>query len=363
MRRHIPWQSAALIVLAFMGGWWCRSGGSTANGARAVTGRPPLTEEEQSTMAIFDHASPSVAYITTSTFRQDFFSWNVTEIPQGTGSGFVWDDQGHVITNFHVIQNADRATVTLADRSTWPAKVIGAAPEKDLAVLLIEAPPDRLKPIPIGTSEDLRVGQSVYAIGNPFGLDQTLTTGVISALDREIESAARVPIRGVIQTDAAINPGNSGGPLLDSAGRIIGVNTAIYSPSGASAGIGFSIPVDAVNWVVPELIQFGHLERPSLGVNLASYRIMASLGLKGALVLEVYPGSGAAKAGMRATRRNANGGVELGDIIVGIEGETIDAPSDVMLALERKNPGETVHVKVNRQGRPVEIDVVLEQSR
>ena len=363
MKRHVSWQSAALIVLAFLGGWWARSGGSTANGARPVTDRPPLTAEEQATISIFDHASPSVAYITTSTLRQDFFSWNVTEIPQGTGSGFVWDDQGHVITNFHVIQNADRATVTLADRSTWPAKVIGAAPEKDLAVLLIEAPHDRLKPIPIGTSEDLRVGQAVYAIGNPFGLDQTLTTGVISALDREIESAARVPIRGVIQTDAAINPGNSGGPLLDSAGRIIGVNTAIYSPSGASAGIGFSIPVDAVNWVVPELIQFGHLERPSLGVNLASYRITSSLGLKGALVLEVYPQSGAAKAGMRATRRNANGEVELGDIIVGIEGETIGAPGDVMLALERKNPGEKVHVKVNRQGRPVEFDVVLERTR
>jgi protease Do-like 1, chloroplastic len=363
MKRHLPWQSAALILFAFLGGWWCRSGGSTPNGSRQVTGRPPLTSEEQATISIFDHASPSVAYITTSALRQDFFSWNVTEIPQGTGSGFVWDDQGHVITNFHVIQNADRATVTLADRSTWPAKVIGAAPEKDLAVLLIEAPRDQLKPIPLGTSEDLRVGQAVFAIGNPFGLDQTLTTGVISALDREIESAARVPIRGVIQTDAAINPGNSGGPLLDSAGRLIGVNTAIYSPSGASAGIGFSIPVDAVNWVVPELIQFGHLERPSLGVNLASYRITSSLGLKGALVLEVYPGSGASKAGLRATRRNANGEVELGDIIVGIDSEAINAPGDVVLALERKNPGDKVHVKVNRQGRPVELDVELERSR
>jgi S1-C subfamily serine protease len=309
MKRHVPWQSAALIALAFLGGWWCRSGGSPAeNGARPVVDRPPLTTEEQATIGIFEHASPSVAYVTTSVLRQDFFIWNVTEIPQGTGSGFVWDDQGHVITNFHVIQDADRATVTLADRSTWPAKVI-------------------------------------------------------SALDREIESAARVPIRGVIQTDAAINPGNSGGPLLDSAGRLIGVNTAIYSPSGASAGIGFSIPVDAVNWVVPELIQFGHLERPSLGVNLASYRIMASLGLKGALVLEVYPGSGAAKAGLRATQRASNGEVILGDIIVGIEGETIDAPSDVVLALERKNPGDKVHVKLNRQGRPVELDVVLERSR
>jgi protease Do-like 1, chloroplastic len=364
MQKSVHWQGAGLIVLGFLGGWWCRSGGAPAHGGpRPVTDRPGLTAEEEATIAIFDHASPSVAYITTSALRQDFFSWNVTEIPQGTGSGFVWDDQGHVITNFHVIRDADRAKVTLADRSTWPAKVIGASPEKDLAVLLIEAPPNRLEPIPLGTSEDLRVGQSVYAIGNPFGLDQTLTTGVISALDREIESAARVPIRGVIQTDAAINPGNSGGPLLDSAGRLIGVNTAIYSPSGASAGIGFSIPVDAVNWVVPELIQFGHLERPSLGVNLASYRIMASLGLKGALVLEVYPGSGAARAGLKPTRRDADGEVVLGDIIVGIEGETIDTPGDVMLALERKNPGDKVHVKVNRQGKPVDMDIMLERSR
>ena len=356
---------AALIALGFLAGLWARQVDlSPAESApRSVSKRAALTAEEQATIGIFEEASPSVAYITTIALRQDLWSWNVTEIPQGTGSGFVWDDRGHVITNYHVIQKADRAQVTLADRSTWPAKVIGAAPEKDLAVLEIEAPRDRLRPIPIGTSEDLIVGQSVYAIGNPFGLDQTLTTGVISALDREIESVARVPIRGVIQTDAAINPGNSGGPLLDSAGRLIGVNTAIFSPSGASAGIGFSIPVDAVNWVVPELIEFGGLQRPSLGVEFASNRIMNRLGIKGALVLQVHPRTGAARAGLRATRRNDRGEVVLGDIIVGIENEAIETPGDVVLALERKNPGDTVHVRLNRQGKTVELDIVLERSR
>src|SRR2546430_729320 len=176
--------------------------------------------------------------------------------------GFGWDKNGDVITNFHVIQEADAAQVTLGDQSTWKARVVGAAPDKDLAVLRIDAPPDRLHPIPVGTSKDLQVGQSVFAIGNPFGLDQSLTKGIISALGREIESVTRRPIQNVIQTDAAVNPGNSGGPLLDSAARLIGVNTAIYSPSGANAGIGFAIPADEVNEVVPQLIRHGQIIRP-----------------------------------------------------------------------------------------------------
>jgi S1-C subfamily serine protease len=221
-----------------------------------------LTDDERETIALFEQASPSVVYITSLSVRRDLFTLNVLEIPQGTGSGFVWDDAGHIVTNFHVIQNADRAQVTLADRSTWVAELVGVAPAKDLAVLRIDAPAAKLRPLPVGSSEDLRVGQTVLAIGDPFGLDQTLTTGVISALGREIESVAQIPIRDVIQTDAAINPGNSGGPLLDSSGRLIGVNAAIYSPSGAYAGIGFSIPVDTVKWVVPELIEHGELRRP-----------------------------------------------------------------------------------------------------
>ena len=241
--------------------------------ARAVTPRSDLRAEEKSNITLFKQASPSVLNITAIGMQSDLFTLNHYQIPQGTGSGFIWDNSGNVITNFHVIQNADAAQVTLADQSNWKARVVGVAPDKDLAVLRIDAPANRLQAIPIGTSKDLQVGQSVFAIGNPFGLDQTLTTGVISALNREIESVTRRPIQGVIQSDAAINPGNSGGPLLDSAGRLIGVNTAIYSPSGASAGIGFAIPVDTVNRIVTELIRCGKVIRPGLGMQIADEQI------------------------------------------------------------------------------------------
>jgi S1-C subfamily serine protease len=237
---------------------------------RAVNPRGELLSDEKSTITLFRQASPSVVNITAIGVERDLFTLNLYQIPQGTGSGFVWDTNGDIITNFHVIQQADAAQVTLADQSNWKARIVGVAPDKDIAVLRIDAPANRLRPIPIGTSKDLQVGQSVFAIGNPFGLDQTLTTGVISALNREIESVTRRPIQGVIQSDAAINPGNSGGPLLDSAGRLIGVNTAIYSPSGTSAGIGFAIPVDIVNRIVPELIRSGKVTRPGLGIQIAN---------------------------------------------------------------------------------------------
>jgi S1-C subfamily serine protease len=268
-----------------------------------------LLESEWATIRLFENAAPSVCYITTSNVRMDLWTRNISEIKRGTGSGFVWDREGHIVTNYHVIQGADRAQVTLSDQSTWSAKLIGSAPEKDLALLKIEAETERLLPIPLGQSNNLRVGQNVYAIGNPFGLDQTLTTGVVSALGREIESVAGIPIRDAIQTDAAINPGNSGGPLLNSSGQLIGVNTAIYSPSGASAGIGFSIPVEVVKWVIPELMIHGKIMRPVLGVELARTEITNRLveedilPLKGALVIDVTPGSGAQKAGIEPTRR------------------------------------------------------------
>jgi S1-C subfamily serine protease len=221
---------------------------------RAITPRGDLAQDEQTTIELFRNASPSVVYITPVTLLRDRFSLNVFEIPKGTGSGFVWDDEGHIITNFHVIEDANTARVTLADQTTWDARLAGTDPNRDLAILRIKAPRNRLQPIEIGTSTGLQVGQKVFAIGNPFGLDQTLTTGIISALGREIVSGTGRTIRGVIQTDAAINPGNSGGPLLDSAGRLIGVNTAIYSSSGSSAGIGFAVPVDTVNRVVSRLL-------------------------------------------------------------------------------------------------------------
>ena len=320
-----------------------------------------LMNSELATIKLFEDAAPSVCFITTSNLRRvDFFSRNVSEIPRGSGSGFVWDKNGHIITNYHVIQGADRATVTLADRTAWSAKLVGYAPEKDLAVLKIDAPRNKLRPIPVGTSEDLRVGQSVYAIGNPFGLDQTLTTGIVSALGREIESVAGVPIRDAIQTDAAINPGNSGGPLLNSSGDLIGVNTAIYSPSGASAGIGFSIPVDVVNWVVPDLIKYGEVKRPSLGVELAQQQISRRLGLDGPLVLNIIPGSSAERVGIRPTQRNRTGEIELGDVIVGIGNEKISSNNDLILALENYEVGDRVVVKLLRNGRALEIELELD---
>jgi len=271
---------------------------------RSIAPTKHIISEEEATIKLFEESAPSVVFITTSTVRQDYWNRNVTEIPAGNGSGFIWDDQGHIVTNYHVIEKADRAQVTLADQSTWDAELIGIEPNKDLAILKIDAPADKLKPIPLGSSHDLRVGQSVFAIGNPFGLDQTLTTGVISALGREIESIGGRPIRDVIQTDAAINPGNSGGPLIDSNGRLIGVNTMIYSPSGASAGIGFSIPVDEVNWVVPDIIEFGEVRRPILGINLVAEQHTQRLKMEGALILDIVPGSPAERYGLQATEKD-----------------------------------------------------------
>lgn len=324
--------------------------GPTSAQAGDIT-RSDLTEEEIKNIRLFQEAAPSVCFITTTNLRQDFFTRNITEIPRGTGSGFVWDRNGHVVTNYHVIQGADRARVTLADGTAWPAQLVGSAPEKDLAVLKIEAERSDLTPIPVGGSRNLLVGQVVYAIGNPFGLDQTLTKGIISALGREIESVARIPIRDVIQTDAAINPGNSGGPLLDSSGRLIGVNTAIYSPSGASAGIGFSIPVDEVRWVVPELIAYGEIRRPTLGVTLVPQTYYRNLGVeKGALIYRVAPGSPAQQAGLQPTRQNQQGRIILGDIIVKIGSEPINDVNDIQLALEKYEAGDRVPVEFIRDG-------------
>ncbi|HVR15349.1 MAG TPA: trypsin-like peptidase domain-containing protein [Candidatus Limnocylindrales bacterium] len=353
---------ACLLAVLFARQTWL--GSASLNDPRAaprtVTARGELFSDERSTINLFRQASPSVVNITTIGVERDLFTLNLYQIPQGTGSGFVWDINGDIITNFHVIQNADSAQVTLADQSNWKARVVGVAPDKDLAVLRIDAPANRLRPIPIGTSKDLQVGQSVYAIGNPFGLDQTLTTGVISALNREIESVTRRPIQGVIQSDAAINPGNSGGPLLDSAGRLIGVNTAIYSPSGASAGIGFAIPVDIVNRIVPELIRSGKIIRPGLGIQIADDQIAQRLGVTGLLVVDVARGSAAAKAGIQPTRRDAEGRLRLGDIITALDGKKVESPNDLYLLLEKYKIGEAVNISILRNGKTVETKVALE---
>ena len=332
-------------------------------GPRTVTQRGSLNPEERATIGLFRQASPSVVYITTLSRQRDFFNLNVTEIPQGSGSGFLWDQDGHIVTNFHVIQEASGAKVTLADHSVWDAELVGLAPDHDLAVLYIRAPKAQLKPLALGTSADLEVGQTVLAIGNPFGLDQTLTMGIISALGREINATTGRTIAGVIQTDAAINPGNSGGPLLDSAGRLIGVNTAIYSPSGSSAGIGFAVPVDTVNRIVPQLIRQGAVTRPGLGIRISDDSLVRRFDLKGVLIMEVAKGSTAEAAGLRGTRVGGRGQMTLGDIIVGVENERIETSNDLFNALEKHNVGDTVKITVRRGETRLSVNVKLQDVR
>ena len=327
---------------------------------RAVAPRGPLAADELVHVEIFKRSSPSVVHITSLGVQRDLFSANVQQVPRGTGTGFVWDSAGHIVTNFHVIQGANGARVTLADQSTYDARLVGAFPDRDLAVLRIDAPKDKLPPLALGSSRDLLVGQRVYAIGNPFGLDQSLTTGLVSALNREIESFNSRTIRGVIQTDAAINPGNSGGPLLDSAGRLIGVNTQIASPSGASAGIGFAIPEDEVNRIVPRLIKDGRFVRPTLGVTTDPGGLQRALKLpKGLPVVQVGTGTPAAKAGLLPFRRGQRGELVMGDVITAINDEPVADLDEMLSQLERHQPGETVTLTLWRGGQTRKQSVVL----
>lgn len=328
---------------------------------RAVTPRGDLAADEKSTIDIFKEASPSVAYITNLAVRRTRLSLEPMAVPQGTGSGFVYDAQGHVVTNFHVIREANAVKVTLANHTEYDAELVGVAVDKDIAVLKIDAPADQLKPLPMGESGNLLVGQKVFAIGNPFGFDQTLTTGVVSALGREIQSVSGRLIRDVIQTDAAINPGNSGGPLLDSAGRLIGVNTQIASPSGVSAGIGFAVPVDIVRRVVPELIRHGKIVRPGLGVTVLPDNVARQLELDGVLIGDVKEGSGAEKAGLRGTIVTEGGQVkQLGDVVTGVAGARVRNFNDLLDALEDHTVGETVEVVFERDGGTKKAKVVLQ---
>lgn len=325
---------------------------------RPVTARGDLFPDEKSNIEIFKNAAPSVVHITT--VQYDRFSFDLTEIPAGTGSGFLWDDKGHVVTNFHVLVNANAAKVTLHDGTTLSARLSGGAPEFDLAVLKIEPPlGKRLPALPVGKSADLIVGQRVYAIGNPFGLDQTLTTGIISALGRQMKSLTNQRIDGVIQTDAAINPGNSGGPLLDSAGRLIGVNSQIVSTSGASAGIGFAIPVDTVNQVVPELIRYGKITRPTIGVVLFDDLNAKRLGVRsGALIRSVTAGGPAEAAGLRSIRP-ISGNRLAGDIIIEMDEKKVIGPDEFQTMLAKRKVGEVVKLKVNRGGEELEFEVTV----
>lgn len=321
------------------------------------------TEDEANTTEVFSKASPAVVFVTSKALRRDMFSLNVHEIPRGSGSGFVWDSSGLIVTNFHVIAGAHKLTVTLQDQTEFDAEVVGVAPEKDLAVLRIENPPDSLVNLPVGDSSELTVGRKVLAIGNPFGLDTTLTTGVVSALGREIRAPGNRTIRGVIQTDAAINPGNSGGPLLNSLGQLVGVNTAIYSPSGASAGIGFAIPVNTLKEVVPQLISYGRMLRPIMGLELAGDRWIRRYRLDGLPVVRVFPGLPADQAGIRGAYRNARGEVLLGDVIIAIDGEPVRSNDDYLSILEQQQPGDTVTVTLRHGNETREIEVTLTESQ
>jgi S1-C subfamily serine protease len=329
---------------------------------RPIAQRPDdkLGADEKATIDVFKQFSRSVVHITSIETHRDRMTLNVSEIPQGTGSGFVWDQDGDIVTNFHVVQLGNRARVTLQDGSSYPAKIVGTAPDKDIAVLRITAPPAKLLPLPIGKSAELLVGQKVLAIGNPFGLDQTLTTGVISGLGREIKSVTQRSIFDVIQTDASINPGNSGGPLLDSSGRLIGINTAIYSPSGANAGIGFAVPVDTVNAIVPQLIKHGKLTRPGLGINILSDQIAQQQGIEGVVILGVTPGGPADTAGITGTRQTPDGWA-LGDVIVKLGGTDVKRSSDLFRALDAHKVGDEVEVALDNRGEKRTVKLTLQE--
>lgn len=355
--------SAGLVASTQWGGPLGASYGGPEGKPRPVTPVPgELGPDERTTIAVFERAAKSVVFITNTAIQHDFWSLDTMEVPQGSGSGFVWNKQGHIVTNFHVIYGASSIKVTLADHSEHQAKLVGADPDHDVAVLQIQVAENVLEPLAIGASNDLRVGQKVLAIGNPFGLDHTLTTGVVSALGRTIKSLSNRTIQGVIQTDAAINPGNSGGPLLDSAGRLIGVNTQIVSPSGAYAGIGFAVPVDTVNRIVPELIKHGKLIRPGLGVSLVSDSVGKRWGIKGLIIGRVARGGSADHAGLIGLRERAAGRYELGDIVVAVEGKRIETIDDLMDAMEKYKVGDRVNVDVVRNNKRRTVNLTLQAA-
>ena len=331
-------------------------------GPCATFARGDLGADEKATIELFERSRDSVVYITTKAQVMDFWTRNVFSVPRGTGSGFIWDGDGHVVTNYHVIEKASEATVKLADGRSYKASLVGASPAHDIAVLKTAVDFKRPPAVPVGTSHDLRVGQKVFAIGNPFGLDWTLTTGIVSALDRSLNEEAGNTIEHLIQTDAAINPGNSGGPLLDSAGELIGINTAIFSPSGANAGIGFAVPVDTVKRVVPQLIKTGKVIRPTLGVELSeglNQRLAQLRGIEGVVILHVTPGSAADAAGLKGATISRDGAIVPGDTIVAVEGKPVDSVGKLLARLDDYEVGATVRLTVLRDGKKFDVKVIL----
>ena len=320
------------------------------------------TEDERNTIAVFQKAAKACVFVTQRQVVMDYLGGVAHDEPAGSGSGFLWDTEGHVVTNFHVVADAQRLTVTLHDQQTFVAKVVGVEPRKDIAVLQIDVPKEVLVPIErYPGALELQVGQKAVAIGNPFGLDQTLTTGVISALGRQVEGIGGVKIREMIQTDAAINPGNSGGPLLDSTGRLIGMNTMIFSRSGTSAGIGFAVPAQTISRIVPQLIKSGHVEQVGLGIEIdPQQRIEHRLSLQGLVVLGTIAGSSAEKAGIQGLERTMRG-IKLGDILVAVDEKPVQSYDDLYALLDGRHPGERVKVKLMREHKLVEVELTLVQ--
>jgi S1-C subfamily serine protease len=326
-----------------------------------ITPAGDLADDEKTTIKIFEAASPSVVYVHTIVPQQDPLNLNAQQLARGSGTGIVWDERGHIVTNYHVVKDANEVKVTLWDHSTWNAFQVKYDEANDLAVLWTDAPASRLRRLPIGDSSKLKVGQKTFAIGNPFGLDQTLTTGVVSALDREIETSGGRTVNGMIQTDAAINPGNSGGPLLDSFGRLIGINTAIISPPGTSVGvgIGFALPIDAVNRAVPRLLRNEVEPRPSLGIQAAPNNVAQRLGIEGVVILNVYANGPAAKAGLLPSRR-INGRIHWGDAITTLDDHKIDSTETLAEVLEKNyQVGQSVKVHFLRDGEEKETMLTL----
>jgi S1-C subfamily serine protease len=360
----------AVVALVAMAGWYlfpelADRVASAQAAPRPVVPRGELTDEEKANIAMFESAKGSVVFISTLERVVDLWTRNVLTVPRGTGSGFIWDEQGHVVTNLHVIRGASEANIRLADGRDYAATLVGSSRAHDIAVLRIRVPTNPPAPIPVGSSGDLQVGQKVFAIGNPFGLDWSLTTGIVSALDRSLTGDDGVLIQHLIQTDAAINPGNSGGPLLDSAGRLIGMNTAIYSPSGASAGVGFAVPVDTINRVVPQIIATGRYAPPALGIEadeVLSRAVARQLGVQGAAVLRVPPNSAGAKAGLQGARMGRRQTIIPGDVIIAVDGKPVDSVARLQARLDDYNPGDKVTLTIWRDGQELTLTATLQKG-
>lgn len=338
---------AAVIILVIITLCMCSPGPISA-----------LTEDEQNTIDVVKKTTNSVVFVTNIQLVRDFF-YQEEAVARGTGSGFVWDSSGHIVTNYHVIEEGDVFAVTLPNQEYRKARLVGIVREKDIAVLRVEGDLKGLTPLKIGSSANLQVGQKVIAIGNPFGFDHTVTTGIVSALGRNIRGAGNVTIRDMIQTDASINPGNSGGPLLNSDGQLIGMNTMIYSQSGASAGIGFAVPVDTIKHVVPQLIKYGKVIRPGLGITLLPDQYARSYNIEGVIIREVVPNGPADRAGIKGLGRDRYGQLYIRDVIIAIDDHKITSYDDLYNTLDNYRVGDTVTVTVERDGKKRKVQLTL----